>query len=270
MIIFCCGMIRSASTVQYQLVADIVESLGVGRRLGFYDKDNFNELMKQAHDDQVMYVVKCHWFYQEAGELIRNRKAKAIYIHRDVRDVVVSMTNHINRGFYRLIVGGLVKDIVSSHCSWIGTGNILVSRYEEMLSDRENEARKIAQYLGLNLGQDSVKMIAEKYGIEQQKARISTVDYNQMYKKFGRNNAPDAHSLLKKTHIRSGLIGQWRRNLNWFQISLLEGLAGSWLVENSYPITKNRVARLGASVIYFAFIRPAGKLYSFVRKSFKS
>ena len=265
MIIFCSGMLRSASTVQYQLTADIVESLGIGRRLGFYDKNNFSDLIKQARDERVIYVVKCHWFYKEAGELIRNRKAKAIYIHRDMRDVIVSMSHHANKSFYRLAAIGLVEKLMRSHYNWIDTGNILISRYEEMIFDRKREVGKIARYLGLNIDARLIQTIAERYGIEQQRARISAVDYDRMCKKFGRDDAPDAHSLLKKNHIRSGLTGQWKDELNWFQISLLEGLAGRWLLENGYALTKPKIMQGVASLIYVISMKPLGRLYSFVQ-----
>ena len=35
--IICCGMVRSGSTLQYQIVKDIVESKDIGKGLGFFE-----------------------------------------------------------------------------------------------------------------------------------------------------------------------------------------------------------------------------------------
>ncbi|NQT23387.1 MAG: hypothetical protein HQ579_08150, partial [Candidatus Omnitrophica bacterium] len=111
--------------------------------------------------------------------------------------------------------------------------------------------------------------IAEKYSLKRQRERVRKIDYEEIYRKTGRNNAPDEHFLLKKNTITSGKIREWKNALNWFQLSIVEGLAYDWIVQNKYPITQKKISRLFASFVYSVFIRPVGKSYSFAKRMLK-
>ena len=53
--VFCCGMQRSGSTLQYQIAARLVEQAGLGQRLEWVEPGRFPELreLKQRVRDRV-------------------------------------------------------------------------------------------------------------------------------------------------------------------------------------------------------------------------
>ena len=73
MLIFCCGMNRGGSTLQYQIVAEIVESNNLGIALGWIGSPNratLKSLDNIAHRRDKFAVVKCHQYTAEARAYI--------------------------------------------------------------------------------------------------------------------------------------------------------------------------------------------------------
>ena len=87
-------MNRGGSTLQYQIVAEIIESNNLGIALGWIgipDRTTLTTLDNIARRQDKYAVVKCHQYTTEASAYIEAGKAKGVYIYRDLRDVVVSM-----------------------------------------------------------------------------------------------------------------------------------------------------------------------------------
>lgn len=260
--IFCCGMLRSGSTLQYQLTAELAESANIGKRLGYVDRHDFLQMSEKENSDNNMLVVKCHSFLPEAKGLIKDGKAKAIYVYRDVRDVIVSFMNVTGMSFVRILRQGYLETILSDYYKWSSTGDILISKYEEMVKEIHKETLRIANYLGISIDESRAIEFSQKFNIQQQKERIREVSYESIYREYGREDAPEPHSLLKKDHIRSGKPEQWRQALSGFQIAMIESIAYDWLNEQGYIVTQGWLRRQVAKIIYFIFLKIP---YSIVR-----
>jgi hypothetical protein len=74
-------MIRSGSTLQYQIAADLVESKGQGYRIGFVE--NCEQLKAAVERRSGFVVAKCHW--PLAGLDALDCDVRYIYIYRDTR-----------------------------------------------------------------------------------------------------------------------------------------------------------------------------------------
>ena len=66
--IFCCGMRRSGSTLQYQLTARIVEEEGIGKRVEWVKPADFPVLREKYKDYEGLKVFKSHIYTSEIGE----------------------------------------------------------------------------------------------------------------------------------------------------------------------------------------------------------
>jgi hypothetical protein len=250
--VFCCGMRRSGSTVQYQLTAEIVESRGVGRRLGYLRPQQFLQTYEEHQSKDEFLVVKSHAYIEDATELFSSGKAKAIYVYRDIRDVVVSVMVKGNRSFWRVILSGFVDKILEQYSRWSQVEDILISRYETMVTDLKGEALRIADFLDIDLDEFSARQIAEKYSIDRQMKRIRSSDFENHAVQIGqrRSTMYDPISLLHNDHIYSGEAGQWRAALSPFQTGVVEYLAYDWLVGMGYPISQKWVKQRFVGVAY--------------------
>lgn len=243
--IFCCGMLRSGSTLQYQLTSKIVESKRVGKRLGFIpviDRASLDSLLRSHSVNETDYlVVKCHQYTNEAAELIQNDEVKVIYVYRDIRDVVVSMMKKESKTFEEIVKSNFIKqDCLGSFHKWNSIKGILISEYKELTEDLKPEILKIAAYLEIDLDEQSVNEIADSYTFEQQKQRIQKFDYQQQGIQGDSSNVMyDPTSLLHHNHINSGKSGQWRDCLSQEEVFEIEKMTFEWLISRGYPLSSN-------------------------------
>ena len=266
--IFCCGMPRSGSTVQYQLTAEIVESNGVGERVSPLPSPGSLQRRADIGEQKKFFVVKRHGYTKEAAKLISIGQAKAIYVYRDIRDVLVSGMNLRGNSFQNLIRCRLIEQLLEDDEKWNSVDTILVSRYETMVTNLQHEALRIARYLGIDLDESSARKIADKYSIERQQQRVQGFDYENSGEQQG-ELLYDPKSLLFSNHIQSGKSEQWRTALSWAEIALVEDMAYDWLNERGYAISQgwiNRKALKIGRVLYFKLRHKVGQVYRGVRR----
>lgn len=211
MLIICCGMVRSGSTLQYQLAKAVVEPYG-GIGLGFLEEDN---LPDSAHR---MAVIKCHLRPPNAPDLLKSGRARGIYIYRDVRDVMVSQMRKDNHPFSV----DAIRTWLRLDTQWRSLPNMLVSRYEDL--NLENEVMAIARHLRLPLSWKMAQVIANRHTLAHQQKRIAQIETGY-----------DPKTLLHWNHITSGgKSGLWREALTPSQIEAANMAAGWWLRDNGY------------------------------------
>ena len=118
-----------------------------------------------------------------------------------------------------------------------------------MTVDLNREVRRIARFLGLRIEDALVRLIAEKYSLENQVGRIRSFDYETKGVRGGRS-LYDPSSLLHRNHIFSGKSGQWKTALTGIQTAALEYRAHEWLEGRGYPVIYNPAKRKAASILY--------------------
>ncbi|MGB3240568.1 MAG: sulfotransferase domain-containing protein, partial [Geitlerinemataceae cyanobacterium] len=257
MLVICCGMLRSGSTLQYQLAVAILEKTGRGSGLG--DPRNVDCLeLANANPSGMMQVLKVHKFQhlQHVEAAIDRRQAKCLYTYRDVRDVAVSLMNMRNIGFEELIFRNQeVQQSLSDFQAWTSFDDVLISRYEEMVSDIPQEVLRIAKHLNIELSTEDAIAIAENHSLDKQKQRI------QQWKQgddFNPRNH-EAKSLLHHNHINSGRSQQWCETLTPIQIAYLESLTGTWLRDRGYSLSQPFLIQKASQILYSRY-KLMGKL----------
>ncbi|MBC8430512.1 MAG: sulfotransferase domain-containing protein [Desulfobacterales bacterium] len=252
-------MPRSGSTVHYQLTKEIVESNNVGKGLGWVEPEQFPKLQSNFMNDNRFLVIKCHSYINGAQDLVSRGEAKAIYVYRDLRDVIVSIMNKNKTSFRHVMQSGFIHSILQEYDNWNKLNDIFVAKYENMIKDLAQETLKIAKYIGVDLDKSSAVKIAGKYTIEQQVKRIQSFDYNTYGVRAGKNNY-DPDFLLHDNHIFSGNTKQWITMLSPFEIGLIEDIAYGWLVEKDYHIKQTWIIRKIAVLSYglINFYHPLG------------
>lgn len=108
------------------------------------------------------------------ASLIKSGKLKAIYGYRDPRDCILSMLEYSQRNRTHYSAPFLkLKDVTDSISfmrlymqiwdDWTNLENVLVLRYEDMLTDFETTANKIINYLDLDLDPAKIAEIKADY-----------------------------------------------------------------------------------------------------------
>src|SRR5258708_18045105 len=84
-LILCCGMIRLASTVQYQVVVDLVTRNGLGQSIGFADRQSVSEVLQKLQTVVGLAVAKTHEVFPEFDALIQQDLVSLLYTFLDLR-----------------------------------------------------------------------------------------------------------------------------------------------------------------------------------------
>ena len=237
MIVFCCGMPRTGSTLQYLLTKEIVESCKNGRVMGFVnDNETFLERLQCIDVEREVVAIKCHRYLAAFDEVFVRGHGKAVFVYRDIRDALVSRLNHLDIDFDYKIARSFIVSSLKFYDAWTATPNVHVTSYEAMTADVMSEAVSIGGHLGIAIPNELAAALADKYGIDQQRQRIQEFDYAREGVRTN-TSVYDPETQLHQNHIHSGASEQWRSSLTEEQVRFVESLAGEWLTERGYRVS---------------------------------
>lgn len=232
--LFCAGMIRSGSTLQFQLTSAIVERAGIGIRLPYSPESDFKKVQDHCSGEYKFQVLKVHVYTPALAKECIEHSAAVIYSYRDIRDVAVSAMRKFGLSFSELMGAKWLEQAITDYSQWMKCPLVSVSRYEDFTENITGEAEKINRFLGSPLAIADVCRLAADYSIERQRVQIDRIK-----ERHGRSILPkeiifDPVELLHHNHIHQGEIGGWRRQLSDSEKSLLTIRFSDWLEKNGY------------------------------------
>lgn len=247
---FCCGMLRSGSTWQYNIVSHILESRKLAKVHGFVGNENkLNELLSGPP-----VIMKLHVSVNAALQAIEEGKAKAVYSYRDLRDVAASLMVRNKKDLRWVMDNKHLENSIRDFKRWTSTKNILIQSYSDIISNPEKCIREISEYLGISLSEKEITGLVREYNIENQKKKIKEMSGSAPVKKFIRSVrrktgnllyriigkertkkiAPffgrvgveqvDKKTLLHSEHIHKGEIGAFRKIMSPSEIEQVNEL----------------------------------------------
>jgi len=250
--VLCGGMYRACSTWQYEVAAHLVEEHGNGRRLGYLASGEYTaHLRGDAKAGRGSRVIKAHEGEPSmARELIAGR-ARALYVHRDIRDVVFSLMHKRGKTFEQILRQGMIHQILANDRFWMAQPNVLEQRYDDLIAEPRLGVMELANHLGLELAAGEVERIADLYSQESNRARTEALKKRLEQAGVDLENAGntqicDPSSLLHWNHMRQKSAGSWRTMATPQQIAILHRLCGRWLMKRGYSM--DGVPRRGRSV----------------------
>jgi hypothetical protein len=190
-------------------------------------------------------------------EQYRSEYKRAIYLMRDLRDVMLSnWARDKEMGFSQYFDNGkgmdgyiesFLKGKVTRFGSWqshvdswlncplANNGNLLIVRYEDLRRDTENGLVEMLDFLGIEADRERVRQAVENNSLramreKEEKAKNSgaTLGKGTLLRKH-RIDREDAR------FVRSGSVGGWRQKLSPSQIEMVTRYAGEALVRAGYP-----------------------------------
>ena len=239
--IFCGGMIRSGSTLQFQITARLVESAGFGKRLEWVEPEKFPELRDKYTDFEGWKVFKSHTCTKEMKAEFANNNARGVYVYRDLRAVAVSSMRKNSIAFWHIWLYKVLENCVEDYNIWTSLPDVMISSYENMVIDLPGEVAKIAAFLNIPISQERRKKIAFDFSIDQQKKRIKKHVEKQDHLKVHGKSAFDKNTLLHDNHIHDGEIDNWKKILSASQIALIENRYRDWLKKKKYVLSNPRI-----------------------------
>jgi len=240
--VFCAGMFRSGSTLQYQIASHLVEHHGRGSRVTWHDADDFGAVRATFPDDDRLRVFKAHRLSPAIRAELEHRGGHVITVHRDIRDVVASALRKNGWSLRHVLKHRLLERWTGRFEAWAALPGALVSRYDRLAGRIDDEAVRIGRHLGLDVPPALAAQVAAEYDVARQRERTAAVRAGH----GGATPAPkyDGHSLLHHNHIAGGTVGGYRTLLRPAEIRAVERACGPWMQRWGYAPDAPRLGPL--------------------------
>jgi hypothetical protein len=242
--VFCCGMYRSASTLQFQITSRLVKDAGLGEQIGWIDAMRFDTVRDRHADTPKLKVIKVHTCTEPIAAEFLQGNALGIYTFRDIRDVFVSSMKQRDKSFDYVWQAEFIEQCLENYKQWTQLPNVLISRYETIMQDLSHEVDRIANHLGISLEPSQAQSIAADYSIEIQQARIQQFTHSLLQKTLAPNDHReivdyhDEETLLHMNHINSAQVGHWRNDLSMQEAAQICDRVEQWCAENAYSASE--------------------------------
>jgi hypothetical protein len=240
-LVVCNGMLRSGSTMQYNLARSLVAAAGAGGGEGFFTEAELAAMgprIAEWQSDSRYHIVKthdvCEWLL-DAGEHTR-----ICYIHRDLRDVAAS----IRRKWPERELMPSLDRAVDAYRRITAGADVLVQKYEDFALDPVGTAVELTRYLRLDLSPEAIRGAVEENSVERAAERAARIRRSPaaLVSRIGRKlgvgrNHYDTESLLHDDHISetAGAVGVWRKVLTETESTEIEQRFGDWMRAAGYP-----------------------------------
>lgn len=248
-------MIRSGSTLQYNIVRTLVERMSVGRGYGFYGNNPyfprppFNKISRILHNllknnalqaqlfqwgkEKSFHVIKMHEIPSNIEKMADIGLMQTFYIYRDIRDVAVSV-KRIWKLTGNYLLNALDKAILNYY-TLRNLPNVLYQRYEELIADIPNAIHESADFLGLKPTNTIIRSIATAVSPRRMK-KIANRQIKAPWRAIG-SKKTDTGTLLLHKHISDNKVRKSRHYLlKKKEAEIITNRYQNWLLELEYPI----------------------------------
>jgi len=219
---------------------------------------NVNQVLPElgTHQDSKPVLPNGGRFIK-THEQYRSEYKRAIYLMRDLRDVMLSnWARDKEMGFSQYFDNGkgmdgyvesFLKGKVTRFGSWQShvdswmncplakNGNLLVFRYEDLRKDTESGLIEMLGFLGIERDRELIRRAVENNSLramreKEEKAKTSGVA-------LGKGTLLRKHNVDREDarFVRSGSVGGWRAKLSYEQITMVEKYAADALERAGYP-----------------------------------
>src|SRR3972149_3606276 len=264
MIVLCIGMIRSGSTLQYNISRNLVELLQVGVGEGYFAPDSladFQEQFVRWGQDPSLHVIKTHSVPRGIINMVASGAVRVCYIYRDLRDVAASAKS--KWGYQGNALFADLDKATATYWEVQALPAVLSQRYEAVVRDIPVGVRAIAGFLGLRPAEGIIASVAKECALESATRTARSIRLNpflrlksillrvgvkmrakRILRTIGMQESMlrrirdsmyyyDKSTLLHPDHISetAGAIGKWRTELSDREIDTLLARYRSWFLD---------------------------------------
>jgi hypothetical protein len=240
MIVLSVGMPRAGSAWHYNLIHDLMKTVGATDTREIRTKFGLQNILTEINCNIGVlsarrlamvsvpallgktFVIKAHSGPTAASRLLAALGLLRItYIYRDPRDAMLSASDFGQRAlgkgrpnaFSHLVDFQKSLDFMMEYVTiwekWMKEKGVLIARYEDLLTNYDAETARLVDFLKLSGGRPEVRAVIEKY-------------------------RPGVGETQQGLHFYQGRIGRFRESYNAVQQELLERRLGAYLPRMGY------------------------------------
>jgi len=240
MIVLSVGMPRAGSGWHYNLVHDLMKTTGCVDAREIREKYGLHNILTEVNCNIGVlsarrlgrvaipalmgktFVIKAHAGPSSTSRFLQSLGLLQItYIYRDPRDAMLSAYDYGQRAlqkgrpnafshltdFQKSL--GFIMEYVRIWEKWTKEKNVLIAKYEDLLTDYDNETTRLAGFLKLNGSSPEIQKVIESY-------------------------RPGAAEGQQGLHFYKGRIGRFRESYSAEQQAVLKEKLGPYLAKMGY------------------------------------
>jgi hypothetical protein len=242
MIVLSVGMPRAGSGWHYNLVHDLMRTTGCADARTIREKYNLQGILTEVNCNIGVlsarrlamvavpavlgntFVIKAHAGPTTASRLLQRLGLLRItYIYRDPRDAMLSAYDYGQRSlqkgrpnaFSHLTDFQKSLDFILEYVriweKWMKEKDVLIARYEDLLTNYEQETIRLVRFLRLNAGEPEVRAVVDAY-------------------------RPEAAEGQQGLHFYKGKIGRFRSSYSAEELAILQEKLGPSLARMGYEL----------------------------------
>ncbi len=242
MIVLSVGMPRAGSGWHYNLIHDLMQTTGCADVRDIREKYHLQNILTEVNCNIGVlstrrlamvtipallgntFVIKAHAGPTSASRLLSSLGLLRItYIYRDPRDAMLSAFDYGQRALKKGHPNAFshltdfdkslafIMDYVRIWGTWAQEKNVLIARYEDLLTNYDAESARLVDYLHLDGHQPKVKEVIEQY-------------------------RPDKVEGRQGTHFYKGKIGRFREAYSKEEQKIMAGQFGKFLPKMGYVV----------------------------------
>jgi hypothetical protein len=242
MIVLSVGMPRAGSGWHYNLIHDLMEADGYTDARKIREKYRLQSILTEVNCNIGVlsvrrmgmvavpalmgndFVIKAH-----AGPSVSSRLLQRLgllhitYIYRDPRDAMLSAYDYGQRALQKGRPNAFshltdfeksldfMLDYIHIWERWMSEKDVLIARYEDLLTDYDNETKRLVEFLTLDGSRPEVQKVIEHY-------------------------RPGASDEQQGLHFFKGRIGRFRESYTAEQQAVMKDRLGGYLSKMDYQI----------------------------------
>lgn len=227
MIVLCVGMPRAGSGWHYNLIHDLMATTGCADARDIRARFHLEKVLTEVNCNIGVlsprrlamvslpallgntFVIKAHSGPTAASRLLAGLGLLRItYIYRDPRDAMLSAFNYGQRAldkgrpnaFSHLTDFDRTLDFITEYVhiweAWMREKNVLISRYEDLLTNYEVESARVVKYLGLDANRPEVGKVIESYRPGHAEGQQGTHFFKGQIGRFRKSYSPEQQQVM--------------------------------------------------------------------------
>lgn len=229
MIVLAVGMPRAGSGWHYNLVHDLMKTTGCADARDIRERYRLQSILTEVNCNIGVlsarrlalvtlpalagntFVIKAHSGPTSASRLLqRLGMLRITYIYRDPRDAMLSAYDYGQRAirngrpnafshltdFQKSV--DFIMDYVRVWEKWRKEKNVLTARYEDLLTDYDNEVKRLVGFFKLDGSRPDVKKVIDTYRPGVAEGQQGLHFYKGKIGRFRESYSPEEQNLLKE------------------------------------------------------------------------
>ena len=229
MIVLSVGMPRAGSGWHYNLVHDLMKTTGCADAREIREKYGLQGILTEVNCNIGVlsarrlamvtipalmgntFVIKAHSGPTFSSRLLQRLGLLRItYIYRDPRDAMLSAYEYGQRALQKGRPNAFshltdfqksldfILDYVHIWEKWMKERNVLIARYEDLLTNYDEEVARLVQFLKLNLNDLQVQMVIDTYRPGAAEGQQGLHFYKGKIGRFRDSYSPEEQAILKE------------------------------------------------------------------------